>query len=322
MSETLDKLILRTIIALTLCLLLLIYKYTHFSLKVSLRPKLTKKFYPSQNPADTLYFFSRILGVAIILTAPFFDIEYGPFNAFLGFMLQALIAITFYIISIYIMESITLFHFEYQDEVVTRKNICYSIICFAEATAIALVIKSLITYSNFSFFLLLYYWLLAIVLLGLSSKLYYFRSNMEFNKLMIHKNLALGLSYSGHLLGAAIIIISSFNQPSASIEDFTFTVLLKIILAIILLPIIQQGIIIVFKIKNEIAEDASAISNNESITKEVTDLTELIDLTGKEHYGPTFSQGIYEGVLFFTSSFLTSTVTGPLNFGNFYPLLQ
>lgn len=314
MNEILDKLLLRGILAVSLCLILLLYKYAHILIYPSSRPQLLKKFYPSQNPADTIHFFSRLLGIGIVFSGLYFDLEYGVLYAFLGFLIQAGISFALLLLSIYIIESITLFNFEYSDEITTRKNICYGIICFAETLSVAFLIKSIISTSNYSLFTLLYLWLLSIVLFGISTKLYQFRSKLEFQRLIIHKNSALAFSYTGHLLGSAIIIISAFNQSLTTIEDYTFQVILKIILSILILPVFQKGLVWVFRIRDDFK--STDIEHPElAITSRERD-------EDKEFWGPSFAYGLFEGTIFFTSCLLTATVTGQLLFGNFYPVFQ
>ncbi|MBF0313813.1 MAG: hypothetical protein HQK50_03230 [Oligoflexia bacterium] len=314
MNESLDKLLLRIIMAFSLCMMILIYKYAHFLFHPGLRNKLLKKFYPSQNPSDTIHFFSRVIGIGIVLTAPFFDLEYGIVFAFTGYILQALIALGLYTLSIYIIEGMTLYNYEYNDEVLTRKNLCYSTVCFSEAIAIAFILKYMIVYSNFSIFTLLYFWLLSLVMLGLSIKLYHFRSSLDFSKLMIHKNISLALSFSGHVFGSSVIIIASFNHNVGQMEEFTFQVLLKIVLALIILPIIQNGILFIFKI----TDDQKGLQSLDLSSEDAHPLEE----SEKDGVDPSFGSGLTEGTLFLTSSLLTSTIIGPVNFGNFYPLFH
>ena len=54
-----------------------------------------------------------------------FDTSQGIFFAFLGFLVQSIATYSLFLVSIYILESISLYNFEYQDEILKRKNLSY-----------------------------------------------------------------------------------------------------------------------------------------------------------------------------------------------------
>ena len=117
MNELLDKLILRIIFSLFIIVLLAAYRFIHTFFYPSTRGDVLKKFYPSQNTAYSLQFFSRIIGVGIIFSSLFFHLNDGLGFAMLGFAIQTILAFILYLLSIYILESITLYNFEFDDDV-------------------------------------------------------------------------------------------------------------------------------------------------------------------------------------------------------------
>lgn len=303
MNELFDKLILRVFFSVFICGILFLYKFAHTILYPSSQTQFFKKFYPSRNSADTLHLFGRIIGIGIIYSGLYFDMEDGIFLALLAFFIKAVIGFTLYLVSIYILESITLYNFEYIDEIIKRKNHCYGMISFSQSISLALILNAVIHGSNNSLLLLLFLWLFAIVIFGFSTKFYKIVSKLSFNKLIIHKNMGLAFSYSGYLFGTTVIIISSFKQNLVSIESYSLQVLLKILLSSIIFPIFQKGLMIVFKLQDDVDK------KNGSAAEE-----------SKEMIGPNMGYGVYEGSIFFTSCFFTSIITGHILFGNFYPL--
>ena len=88
MNEIFDKLIIRILIAFTLCLIIFIYKYAHVFFYPIAKKQLFKKFYPTRNIADTLHFFSRIIGIGILLSHINLNTEEGILFAFFSFFIN------------------------------------------------------------------------------------------------------------------------------------------------------------------------------------------------------------------------------------------
>jgi uncharacterized membrane protein YjfL (UPF0719 family) len=300
MNELMDKLILRIIFSLTICFYLLLYKYAHILFYPSSRNQLLKRFYPSQNSADTLHFFGRLVGIGIVYSSLYFDLSDGMILAIISFLIKSFVAFVVYLLSLYIIESITLYNFEYSDEITKRKNICYGIITFFQSLSVSIILRVIMSSSNNSIVLILFMWLLGIVIFGFATKFYTLISKLSFNKLMIHKNLALAFSFSGYVTGTSIIISSALAQPIVNIETYMLEVILKILLSAIIFPIFQKGIVFIFKLQDDL--DEAIMLNSE-----------------KDMLGPHLGYGIYEGSLLFTSSLLTSLVIRQIVFGNFYP---
>lgn len=145
MNELFDKLILRVVFTLFLCLVLFLYKYAHSFLYPSSRHQLFKRFFPSKNSSDTLHFFSRIIGVGIIFSESSFNMSEGIYYALFDFMIQSITICGTYLLSIYIIESIVLYNFEYHDEIIKRKNFSYSLISFANSLGLAYIIKTVVS---------------------------------------------------------------------------------------------------------------------------------------------------------------------------------
>ncbi|MBT3983413.1 MAG: hypothetical protein HOE90_18810 [Bacteriovoracaceae bacterium] len=300
MNEIFDKLIIRVLIAIIICALLYLYKFAHLLLYPTANKQVNAKFFPAQNSADSIHFFSRIIGIGIIFSSINFDIGNGIMIGIVDLCILSAVSFILYLASLFIVDGIALYNFEYEDEILKRKNHCYATIAASNAVALGFIInKSLLT-SNGSLILILFMWLLAIALFGFSSKLYFLLSRFQFNKLIIQKNMALAFSYSGYILGFTMVIVSSIDQPVRSIENYTVNVILKIILSLIIFPIFRYGIIHIFS------------------------LTDVIGKKGKNDTNlniddPNMGQGIFEGALLFTSFYLTTVITGYISYGKIYP---
>lgn len=302
MNEIIDELIIRVVYTLFMCLLIYVFKYAHLLLYPSSRTQLLKKFYPTINPADTLHFFSRIIGIGVILSVQHFNHHEGMLFAIFDFFVQSTAAFILYLASIYILESIALYNFEYIEEVVKRKNLSYGTICFAQAISLAILIRQILLISQKSLVLMFFLWLLTIVLIGFAAKNFKYYSELSFNKLVIQKSMAIALSYSGFILGCCLIINSIIFGSIGNIQKYVIFFLIKIFLSLLIFPIFRLGLIFVFQLKK------GKFSDSAFITKEKSD--KLL---------PDVGVGIYEGAIFLTCAYLTSVITGQIQFGINYP---
>lgn len=300
MNELFDKLILRFVFTLFLCGALYLYKYAHSFLYPTSRNQLFKRFFPSKNSCDTLHLFSRIIGIGIIYSEFYFNMSDGIYLALLDFFVDSLIVCTLYLGSIYIIESIVLYNFEYNDEIIKRKNYAYAIVCLAHSLGMAYIVKTVIAVSQTSLVMVFFLWLFAIVLIGFATKSYSLISKLSFNRLMVQKNLAIGASYLGFIWGWSLIISSSLQHELNDIKWYSIQVILKMLLSLIIIPFFKKGLVFIFNFQDDLLE-----KNSEG--KLVNSQAEL-------------GYGVYEGAIFFTSCFLTTVITGNIHFGTFYPI--
>lgn len=294
MNEIFDKLLIRILFTIFICLALFLYKYAHLIFYPSNKKQILKKIYPSENYIDTLHIFSRLIGVALIFSTLEFNEYIGISISTIDFFVWSIIGFSFYLLSIYILESIIFYNFEYKDEVLKKKNPAYGVVSFANAICLALIIKAIFKESENSILILIILWLFAIVLFGFSARLFKYVCKLSFNSLMIQKNLGLGLAYSGFLFGNAIIIMSAFSHEHHNITSYMVQVILKTLLAALILPLFRSGLMAVFSIHENEYQGA-----------------------GEEfmHLG----HGIYIGAIFLTSALLTSIIIGRIHFGTIYP---
>lgn len=297
MNELFDKLILRVVFALFLCLILVVYKYLHSFLYPSSRQQIFKKFIPSKNPADTIHFFARIIGIGILFGQFNFYMSKGIVYALLDFFLQATSISVIYLISIYILESIVLYNFEYSDEILKRKNMAYSIISFSQSLGIALLLRVVLATSQDNFTLLIFLWLLAMVMVGLASKTFGIISKLSFNRLLVQKSIGLSLSYLGFFWGWITVVASSLEHELTNVKEFSIQVVLKIILSLLIIPLLRKGIHLIFQLKEEFSSQYE------------TQQSDQIEV----------GYGLYEGATFFTCCYLATIITGQIHFGTFYP---
>ncbi len=301
MDELFDKLIIRLFFTLFIILSLFLYKYAHTFMYPTTRRQIFSRFYPSKNPADTIHFFSRLLAIGIIYSQFFFFMSDGIIFALFDFFVQSIFAFATFLLSVYVIESIVLYNFDFLDEIIKKKNMSYAVISFSNVISLAIIMKTILAVSKQSIILLFLLWLFALVLLGLATKSFNVTSKLSFNKLLIQKNLSISFSYMGFIFGWTLIISSSLFHQITNVNGYVIEVVLKILLSAIIFPIFRKGIIIAFKIKDDFS------SNDE------------LDEKGQIK-GPSIGYGVYEGVSFFTSCYLTTIITGHINFGTFYPV--
>lgn len=301
MNELFDKLILRVVFTFFICIAFYLYKYAHGFLYPSAKSQLLKRYYPTKNAPDTIHLFSRLLGLGIIFSEFYFNISFGIGVAIIDFFIFATLVTFLYLLSIYIIESIVLYNFEYQDEIVKRKNYSYAIISFSHAIGLGIMFKNCLFAAKESVVIFFFLWLFSMVVLGFSTKTFNMVSKLSFNRLMVQKNLSIAFSYMGFYLGWSIILSSALKGEITEIKWYVIKVLLNLILSMIILPFFMYGLVFLYKIQEQITNKSDSDKTNANTEQDL-------------------GFGIYEGAIFFTSSFLTTVITSNLQFGNFYPI--
>lgn len=294
MNEIFDKLLIRILFTIFICLALFIYKFAHVIFYPSMKKQILKRFYPSENYIDTLHIFSRLVGIALIFSTLEFNEYIGISISSLHFFTWSIVGIVFYLISLWILENIIFYNFEYKDEVLKRKNPAYGIVSVSNAICCSFLLRTIFKESENSIIILLILWLFSLVLFGFSTRLFKYISKMSFNSLMIQKDIGLGVAYSGFLLGNTVILIAAFSHEHHNITSYIIQVLLKTLLSLLILPIFRLGILYIFKISEEHTQD----------------------LTGTNiHLG----HGSYVGMVYLTACLLTSIIISKIHFGTIYP---
>mgnify|MGYP000226945646 CR=1 FL=1 len=299
MNEIFDKLIIRVLFTLFICFALFIYKYAHVLFYPSKKKQVLKRIYPSENYIDTLHIFSRLVGIALIFSTLEFNEYIGISISSLHFFIWSFVGIIFYLISLWILENIIFYNFEYKDEVLKKKNPAYGIVSFANAICCAFIIRTVFKESENSIVILIILWLFALVIFGFATRLFRYMAQLSFNSLMIQKNLGLALAYSGFLFGNTVLLKAIFSHEHHDITSYMVQVILKVLLALIILPIFRYGILYIFKIEEAI------ITKKEKKTPS----------TEPVHLG----YGIYIGMIYLTSALLTSIIISQIHFGTIYP---
>jgi uncharacterized membrane protein YjfL (UPF0719 family) len=294
MNEIFDRLLIRIILVLVVCGVLLLYKYAHMLFYPTMKQQVTKRFYPAQNPTDTLHLFSRLIGFAIILSSLGFDETHGFFLAVFHFLVWGTLTSMLYLVSLFIVESVVLYNFEYKDEILKRQNLSYALICFAHALSVAYVTRSVVNQSENSLVILFVLWLLSMVFLGFGSRYYGIVSKLNFDRLVGQQSVSVALSYTGFTLGLGFLIGESFRQEHYDITMFCVQVLLKMLLGLIVYPLFKIGLEYIFKTRNYAAGPDQP-------------LTEV----GLQNWG----YGFYEAALFLSSAILTSMIVNQIQFG-------
>lgn len=292
MNEIFDKLLIRILFTVFICLSLFIYRYAHILFYPTAKKQTLKKFFPAENEVDTLHLFGRLIGIALIYSSLEFNEYIGVFISSFHFFVWGISSFCLYLISIWMLDSIILYNFEYKDEILKKKNFSYGIISFTLSICLALILRTVIKESESSIVILSILWFFSLTLFGLSNKLYKYVSKLNFNALMIQKNIGLSISYSGFILGATIIITSSFNHDHTNLINYLIQILLKVLLGIFIFPLFKYGINYAFKI--QMSEK----------------LKENSEYTGF---------GIYEGCSYFMSSVLCTVIIEQIHFGTIYP---
>lgn len=298
MAEIFDRLVIRLLLAGFVCLMIYLYRYAHVIFYPSVKRQVLKKIHPAENPADTLHLFSRLIGIAIIFSSITFNEASGFFLSIFHFTVWGTIAIILYLLSLFIVESIVFYNFDYTDEILKRKNMSYAVISFCHAIVIAYLTRTVMMEAENSLIILLVLWLYMLVIVGFSVKYFTFISRLSFNRLVLQKNLSLCFSYGGFSLGAGLIIASCFDQEHYDITVYCIQVLLKTLLSLIIFPIFKKGLVKIFPVK--VGQERSHESHIENDRQ-------------------SLGYGFYEGALFISGAILTTMIVNRIQFGTIYP---
>lgn len=294
MEEILDNLVLRIVFVAFIFILLIAYRFAHYFLYPNGRRQIKQVFNPLSNPCNSLHFFTRILGIAIVFTSLDFDYFYSLSLGSVHLFSTGLIAIILYLISIYLAESIILYKFDHTDEILKRENFSYAVTAFAIGISQAFIIRQVINQSSNSFIITGILWLLAMVLFGFSSKIYSYYSIFEFHKNIIQKKIGVALSYSGFLFGNTLLLVLAFEQEHFDIQNYILRVLLKVLLCLLIMPIFIKILYQVFTIKRTSSTDS--FDDNK-----------------------IFSLGLLEAIIYPTASILSSIVIYNINLSIIIP---
>jgi hypothetical protein len=296
MNDILDVLLIRILFILIISGLIFLYKICHLLLYPSSKIHFQENFFPSKNPSETIFLFSRILGIGLIFSDFSIFLNGGFFLAGFDFILTSLVTFFLYLLSLYILESIVLSDFEYSEEITRKNNIPYAIVSSSFSIGFPFLFQTYLNQSmlNFSHNILyiILMWSITIVLVGFSVKSFPFASKLDFSNLLGKKSLALGFSYFGFFLAWMIIIASAINLDIYDIKAFAIGVVVRIILSLLLLPLFKIMLVFIFRIKEDF-ERKTWDENNEM---------------------PSLGFGIYEGIIILTSAYMTTLVTSKISF--------
>lgn len=298
MAEIFDRLVIRLLLAAFVCLMIYLYRYAHVIFYPTVKRQVLKKIHPADNSADTLHLFARLIGISIIFSSITFNESSGFFLSIFHFAVWGIIAVILYLLSLYIIESVVFFNFDYTDEILKRKNMSYAVVSFCHSIVIAYLTRTVMIEAENSIVILLVLWLYMLVIAGFSVKYYTFISKLTFNRLMIQKNLSLCFSYGGFSLGAGLIIASCFDQEHYDITVYCIQVLLKTVLSLIIFPIFKKGLVKIFPIKlsDDRLQDGHLDADMQSL-----------------------GYGFYEGAIFISGAILTTMIVNRIQFGTIYP---
>ena len=285
MEEIFDHLLIRILFTALLIGILYGYRYAHLFLYPQGKKQVIALFNPLENTADTIHYMARIIGICIVFTSFEVHLFENILMSVLHFLFWTTVDIIFYLLSLYLMELIVLHSFQYQQEILKRKNITFAIINAALAICLAILIQNIIEIADYSIPMVIILWLFMIVVFGLLVKQFHLISHYHFSKAVFSKDPGVAISYVGYLLATTMIVYSAFNQEQKNITNFIATAFTNLLLCGILLPLFYYGIRNVFL-------------STRKMTMMIYD----------EELEIKYDLGIAEAMLFLAAAFLTSIV--------------
>ena len=303
MNEIFDKLIIKILITSFILGIVFLYKYIQIAILNRSKSFSLKSIFPQKNPAHAIHITSRILGLAIILSDFSFFLSDGLFMALFDFLIYSLSLIILYGLSIYVFESIALYNFSFEDEIYKRKNISFSCITFALSISSAFIIKRIFYISQGSLINLLFLWLFTTVLFGFALKTFQLITEKNLNQVVLQKNMYSAITHMGFSLSWTLLITAALDVEINNYTRFMIFSIIQIVLSIIIFPIFYTGISKILGINKSII----------SRTTKAPDSGNVLEVEDKS--------GINDALIFLSTAYFTSIITGQVHFGSFYPPL-
>jgi len=296
MNEIFDKLLIRVILSVLIFGILFSYRYIHFFIFKRIRKFTLRSIYPEKNLSHAIFISSRLIGFVIIINSQMIDLSNGLFLAISSLVIDSIISILLYLSSTYVFESIVLYNFTTEDEVIRRQNLAYSLVSSSLSISAAIILTTVNKVAAGNLINLMFLWLFSLVIFGASTKLFDLIFKINLSRSIVQHHLPTSFHYIGFLMSWVIIISTVIDHPIINYQRFILKSLIDIILNIIIFPLFFIGINYVFYIKK---------------------LHHLKDTEVKE----ISNFGTFEGIMLFISAMLTVMITSNLKFGTFYPTL-
>ena len=255
-----------------------------------------RSIYPEKNLPHALFLVSRLIGFVIILGGQKVELSNGLLSAVFNLLFDSGLLIILYLVSIYVFESIVLYSFTIEDEIIRRKNLSFSVVSSGLSISAATIVSSIAEVSDGSLFNLSFLWLLTLVLFGLSTKLFDLIFKFNLTRSIVQHHLPSAFHYIGFIASWVIIISSIIDHEIMNHQKYILKTLLDMVLNVIIFPIFYLGVSKIFYINK------------------FRNITE-----NKENEISSF--GTFEGLLLFASAILTIMITTNIKFGSFYPTL-
>lgn len=296
MTSILDEIIIRISFVILLVIALVIYKYAHYIFYPIASKQVKGIFFVRDNTAQSMHFFSRLVGISLLFSSLNFSHSRDLLISMLHFMLWGGVLSVTYLVTVYIVESIIFYNFDFHHEIIKKKNHSYAVISSILALCSAFTLKEILNYSDSSLKIFFIIWLFSMVIWGILLKLYPLVSKLNFNNQVNNKNVGIILSFGGYAITTALIVQSSLSTISGKIIPFLMLILIKLLLAMILFPIFQFLIKWIFRL-------------SEATTQEETKPTSLSYL----------GYATYEGASFLIAGLLISILVGKIILFSYLP---
>lgn len=271
MEEIFDNLLTKIFFSIMFIGILYLYRYAHLILYPQAKKQVLNLFNPFENISDSIHYFSRIVGISIVFSSINIQVSENLTLSIVNFAFWTIVNIIFYLLSLYILELIVLHAFQYQQEILKRKNISYAIVSAVIAICLSFLIKNTTQIADNSIPFMIIVTLYTIVIFGLFLKQYHLVSRFSFSKSIIGQDLGVVISHAGFCIAATIIVHYCFKFSSDNLENFITTSLTYFLLCGILLPFFYYFLQRVFLSKLHMAisifDEKLGIQHNLGITE-------------------------------------------------------
>jgi|GEM_PF-5127059 len=298
MIELLDTLIIRIIVVGAFLAFLFLFKYAHLLLYPSARYFILKNFSPDKAPCESFYFFSRLVGLAIIFSSFSLNLQIGPVQALILFFVKGLLFFLLYFLGIWAMETVTMPDFDYKIDIQKNKSWGITLTGAGIGIGVSFILSNIALLAENSALKAFVMWSYALIIIGLCLKISTYLALFPIQLLIRRNFLGAVWSLLGPFAGFCLLTMRSFPEKFTTLSSFFIHSFSSLALSGLILPLFIKGMTFLYKLRFKQANSSEDLS------------IEFIPLT----------TGLAEGAIFYTSAHLTGIIVSHIQLGQYYPL--
>ena len=210
-----------------------IYKLNHRDIDIN------SELLVKDNFAFSLSYVGYLSGLILGIISAVAGESKGIVEDLIDIFLYGVLSILLLNVSHWINDNIILKSFRIKKEIIEDKNAGMGVIDFAVYLSTGLIIYASIIGESGSFFTAIAYWLIGMIFLIIAEKVYNLMTPFNIHQEIEKDNIAVGIAFSGAIIGIANVIRYAAVQEFHSWEESVGILVIDILIALVALPIIR-----------------------------------------------------------------------------------